>query len=56
MGGGAGSSEISTTRTSKTGWLKDSDHPTVASLTRRISLVTGLAERRLRTSDGLSEV
>ena len=43
MGGGAGSSEISTTRTSKTGWLKDSDHPTVASLTRRISLVTGLA-------------
>ena len=43
MGGGAGSSEISTTRTSKTGWLKDSDHPTVASLSRRISLVTGLA-------------
>ena len=43
MGGGAGSSEVSTSRTSKTGWLKDSDHPTVASLTRRISLLTGLA-------------
>ena len=43
MGSRSGSSEISTTRTSKTGWLKDSDHPTVAALTRRISLVTGLA-------------
>ena len=43
MGSRSGSSEISTTRTSKTGWLKDSDHPTVSALTRRVSLVTGLA-------------
>ena len=43
MGSRSGSSEISTTRTSKTGWLQDSDHPTVSALTRRVSLVTGLA-------------
>ena len=43
MGSRGGGSEISTTRTSKTGWLKDTDHPTVAALTRRVSLVTGLA-------------
>ena len=42
MGSRAGSSEISTTRTSKTGWLKDSDHPVVARMTERISAVTGL--------------
>ena len=42
MGSRAGSSEISTTRTSKTGWLKDSDHPVVAKMTERISAVTGL--------------
>ena len=42
MGSRAGSSEISTTRTSKTGWLRDSDHAVVSTLTRRISQVTGL--------------
>ena len=42
MGRGAGSSEISTTRTSKTGWLRDSDHAVVATLSRRIAAVTGL--------------
>ena len=42
MGSRAGSSEVSTTRTSKTGWLKDSDHAVVAKLTARIAEVTGL--------------
>ena len=42
MGSRAGSSEVSTTRTSKTGWLKDSDHAVVAKLTARIAGVTGL--------------
>jgi len=42
MGSRAGSSEISTTRTSKTGWLMDEDHKTVARLSRRINMVTGL--------------
>ena len=43
MGSRAGSSEISTTRTSKTGWLKDSAHAVVAKMTARIAGVTGLA-------------
>ena len=42
MGSRAGSSEISTTRTSKTGWLMDEDHKTVSRLSRRINMVTGL--------------
>ena len=42
MGSRAGSSEVSTTRTSKTGWLPDSAHAVVAKLTARIAGVTGL--------------
>ena len=42
MGSRAGSSEVSTTRTSKTGWLKDSAHAVLAKLTSRIAGVTGL--------------
>ena len=42
MGKRSGSSEISTTRTSKTGWLQDSHSPTVEKLGKRISWVTGL--------------
>jgi len=38
-----GASAISTTRTSKTGWLGDDAHPTVRSLGKRIGLITGLA-------------
>ena len=34
---------MSTTRTSKTGWLQDSHSPTVERLSKRISWVTGLA-------------
>ena len=43
MGSRAGSSEISQTRTSKTGWLKDTDHAVVAKMTARIAAITGLA-------------
>jgi len=42
QGSRTGSSEISTTRTSKTGWLKDTDANVVATLSQRISMVTGL--------------
>ena len=35
----AGSSAISTTRTSKTSWLPDSSHPTVRNLEARIAMV-----------------
>lgn len=42
MGTRSGSSEISRTRTSKTGWLHDSQLPAVARLTRRVARVTGL--------------
>jgi len=43
MGSRGGSSEVSTTRTSKTGWLQDSHSKTVEKLSGRISWVTGLA-------------
>ena len=35
-------SVVSNTRTSKTGWLQDSFHPAISSLTRRVSDITGL--------------
>jgi len=35
-------SRVSMTRTSKTGWLQDSFHPLIASMTRRVSHITGL--------------
>jgi len=35
-------SRVSMTRTSKTGWLQDSMHPTIGILTKRVSHVTGL--------------
>ena len=45
MGSRGGSSEVSTTRTSKTGWLQDSDIKTVEKLSGGISWVTGLATK-----------
>ncbi|XP_023346532.1 prolyl 4-hydroxylase subunit alpha-2 [Eurytemora carolleeae] len=42
LGGKQGFNEVSSTRTSKTGWLDDSTNPTVSRLGRRIELLTGL--------------
>jgi len=42
MGGRGGSNEVSSTRTSKTGWLDDQSSPVVNRLGRRIAMVTGL--------------
>ena len=35
-------SKVSMTRTSKTGWLQESFHPTIGTVTNRVSFVTGL--------------
>lgn len=37
-----GGSEVSMTRTSKTGWLQDNAHPIVEKLTKRVAWMTGL--------------
>lgn len=42
QGSQPGNSEVSMTRTSKTGWLQDSFHPIVRKLSERISWMTGL--------------
>ena len=42
QGAQAGNSEVSMTRTSKTGWLQDSFHPLIQSLAGRIGRITGL--------------
>ena len=42
QGNKGGASEVSTTRTSKTGWLRDSFSPTIGRIGRRGSRVTGL--------------
>jgi len=46
-------SRVSMTRTSKTGWLQDSFHPTIRKLTERVSHVTGL---RTDTNNDESEL
>ncbi len=42
QGQSAGNSEVSQTRTSKTGWLQDSFHPVVRKLTERVGWITNL--------------
>ena len=37
-----GDSEVSDVRTSKTGWLQDSFHPVIRSLTERVGWMSGL--------------
>ena len=44
------SSRVSLTRTSKTGWLQDNFHPTIGTISRRVSEVT-----RLNTATHLDE-
>ena len=42
QGQNPGNTEVSMTRTSKTGWLQDSFHPIVRKLTERVAWMTGL--------------
>jgi len=56
MGARGGSSAISTTRTSKTGWLPDDAHPTIAKVGKVISMVTGLATDTLADDAELLQV